>query len=63
LDSALADLRYAFAFWRNEVSLEGMPDPTKDPSFKRFLENERFKTLAQQVCPKSQKTTDRFVYQ
>jgi tetratricopeptide (TPR) repeat protein len=47
LDSALADLKYAFAFWRNGISLEGMPDPTKDPSFKRFLENERFKTLAQ----------------
>lgn len=56
LDSALADLKSAFAYRRNGIPGEGMPDPTKDPSFARFVNDARFSRLARQVCPESQKT-------
>lgn len=61
LDSALGDLKFAFAYRQNGLPGEGMPDPTKDPSFQRFLSDARFASLAHQVCPESQKTGVGFV--
>ena len=56
LDSALGDLKFAFAYRQNGLPGEELPDPAKDPSFRRFLADARFASPAHQVCPESQKT-------
>jgi hypothetical protein len=63
LDSALADLRTAFANRRNGNPGEGMPDPAKDSSFQKFVGDARFASLARQVCPESQQMAGGFVCQ
>jgi hypothetical protein len=60
LDSALADLKTAFANRRNGIPGEGMPDPSKDDSFQKFVADARFAALARQVCPESEKTAGGF---
>ena len=63
LDSALGDLKSAFAYRQNGIPGEGMPDPAKDSSFERFLGDARFMSLARQVCPESRQTASGFVCQ
>jgi tetratricopeptide (TPR) repeat protein len=61
LDSALADLKTAFANRRNGIPGEGMPDPAKDDSFQKFVGDAQFVSLVRQVCPESEKTAGGFV--
>lgn len=56
LDKALEELKVAFQYRNNSIPGEGMPDPAKDDSFKRYLANPRFQTLAKEVCPSSTRT-------
>ena len=63
LDSALGDLKSAFRYRENGIRGEGMPDPTKDNSFKRYLGDARFVATARQVCPESRQTATGFICQ
>ena len=63
LDSALGDLKSAFAYRQNGIPGEGMPDPAKDSSFERFLGDARFMSLARQVCPQSRQTASGYLCQ
>jgi tetratricopeptide (TPR) repeat protein len=63
LDSALADLKSAFSYRNNRIPGEGMPDPAKDDSFRRYLGDARFNSLARQICPESRQTATGFVCQ
>jgi tetratricopeptide (TPR) repeat protein len=61
LDGTLEELKTAFVNRKNVIPGEGMPDPTKDDSFQRFLGEERFMRLAHQVCPESRQANGEFV--
>ena len=63
LDNALVDLKSAFAYRKNGIPGEAIPDPSKDSSFGRFLGDARFANLARQVCPESGKTATGFACQ
>ena len=52
LDNTLKYLKAAFANKANMIQGETMPDPRADDSFKRFLDNPRFKELVDSVAPK-----------
>lgn len=56
LDSALDQLKIAFRYKSNAIPGEGIPDPTKDDSFKRYLSDPRFTKLANELCPESTQT-------
>jgi hypothetical protein len=56
LDGALDQLKLAFQYKSNSIAGEGIPDPAKDDSFKRYLSDPRFATLARQLCPTSVST-------
>lgn len=56
LDSALEQLKLAFQYKSNSNPGEGMPDPKKDDSFKRYLTDAKFTKLANELCPNSQRT-------
>jgi tetratricopeptide (TPR) repeat protein len=45
LDSTLRHLKRAFEYRQNVLAGEAMPDPAKDDSFQRFMQNERFLTV------------------
>jgi hypothetical protein len=42
MDDALAQLRLAYKYKANSISGEGIPDPLKDDSFRRFVGDEAF---------------------
>ena len=46
LENALLYLNKAYTFRANSIPGEGLPDPGKDDSFKRFLDNPRFQAVA-----------------
>jgi tetratricopeptide (TPR) repeat protein len=56
LDSALAQLKLAFQFKAYSNPGEGVPDPAKDDSFKRYLTDPKFLKLTKQFCPNSRQT-------
>lgn len=56
IDGALEQLKLAFQYKSYSNPGEGVPDPTKDDSFKRYLNNPKFTQLANEVCPRSRKT-------
>jgi len=56
LDDALQDLKAAFRYRANSIPGEGMPDPAKDSSFEKYVNDSRFKAVAQQLCPSSHET-------
>jgi tetratricopeptide (TPR) repeat protein len=46
LDHAMQSLATAFRYRKNQNPGEkGMPDPRQNPSFQRFMKNETFRTL------------------
>jgi tetratricopeptide (TPR) repeat protein len=45
LDNTIKYLTTAFSYKQNMIPGEKMPDPRKDDSFQRFLENEKFRAL------------------
>ncbi len=53
LDRVLEQLRVAFQYRNNGIPGEGMPDPSKDDSFKRYLKDPRFQALSKELCPRS----------
>ena len=54
LETALEQLKMAFLYRNNSLpGEEGMPDPAKDDSFKRYLGDPRFQSLAHELCPTS----------
>lgn len=53
LDGALEELKTAFRYRGNSIPGEGIPDPAKDDSFRRYLQNSRFKELTSELCPAS----------
>jgi tetratricopeptide (TPR) repeat protein len=56
LDGALEQLKIAFRYKSNSIPGEGIPDPAKDDSFKRYLTDPRFSKLTSEVCPRSTQT-------
>jgi len=61
LDGALLDLTAAFRYHRNSAAAEALPDPARDSSFEKYLNDPRFRTLAQQLCPSSHQTQSGFL--
>jgi len=51
LEKSLASLRTAFKHRKNVNPGEAMPDPLKDDSFKRFLDDGRFKQGIEEIKP------------
>jgi len=49
LDNAIAYLKKAFQYRNNIIRGEHMPDPRTDSSFKRFLQNERFRQTLREI--------------
>lgn len=49
IENAIANLGLAFRHKDNAIPGEGMPNPATDSSFKRFLGNERFRTLLREI--------------
>jgi tetratricopeptide (TPR) repeat protein len=45
LDNTIKYLKTAFQYKRNTIPGERMPDPSKDDSFQRFMQNETFRKL------------------
>jgi tetratricopeptide (TPR) repeat protein len=56
LDDALEQLKLAFHDKSYSNPGEGIPDPAKDDSFKRYLGDPRFAKLAKELCPSSTRT-------
>ncbi len=56
LDGALDQLKVAFQYKANSIPGEGMPDPAKNDSFKRYLSDPRFTKLTGELCPRSTQT-------
>lgn len=56
LDDALEELKLAFQYRSYSNPGEGIPDPAKDDSFKRYLSDPRFAKLAKELCPSSKRT-------
>ena len=46
---AMESLKTAFQFRENVIAGEKMPDPRKDPSFKRLMKNKEFRALVDQL--------------
>jgi hypothetical protein len=61
LDGALDQLKLAFQYKLNSNPGEGVPDPAKDDSFKRYLNDPRFSKLTKELCPNSARTQDGWV--
>jgi tetratricopeptide (TPR) repeat protein len=58
LEGAMDQLKLAFQYKSNSNPGEGIPDPAKDDSFKRYLGDPRFASLTKQLCPTSARTED-----
>jgi tetratricopeptide (TPR) repeat protein len=56
LDAALGQLKLAFQNKSYSNPGEGIPDPAKDDSFKRYLSDPRFAKLTKELCPSSART-------
>jgi len=56
LDGALNQLKLAFQYKSHSNPGEGIPDPAKDDSFKRYLDDPRFVKLTKEMCPRSAQT-------
>jgi tetratricopeptide (TPR) repeat protein len=56
LDDALEQLKLAFQYKSYSNPGDGIPDPAKDDSFKRYLSDPRFAKLAKELCPSSAQT-------
>jgi tetratricopeptide (TPR) repeat protein len=56
LDGALDQLKLAFQYKSHSNPGEGIPDPAKDDSFKRYLSDPRFARLTKEMCPSSART-------
>lgn len=52
-DAALDQLRAAFQYKSGSIPGEGIPDPIKDDSFKRYVSDPQFTKLARELCPSS----------
>ena len=53
LDGALEQLKTAFRYKANSLPGEGIPDPTEDDSFRRYLADAKFQKLSKELCPAS----------
>lgn len=49
LDQALVNLRKAFQNKENRIKGESIPDPAKDSSFAKYLNDKRFKEFLQSI--------------
>lgn len=58
LDAALDQLKLAFQYKSNSIPSEGIPDPAKDDSFKRYFSDTKFASLAKHLCPSSVRTQE-----
>jgi len=56
LGAALEQLKLAFQNRSYSDPGEGIPDPAKDDSFKRYLSDPRFAKLTKELCPSSART-------
>jgi tetratricopeptide (TPR) repeat protein len=56
LEGALEQLKVAFQYKSHSNPGEGIPDPSKDDSFKRYLNDIRFAQLTRELCPTSKQT-------
>jgi tetratricopeptide (TPR) repeat protein len=56
LDAALTQLKLAFRYKSYSNPGEGIPDPAKDDSFKRYVNDPRFAKLTKELCPASKQT-------
>ena len=56
LGAALEQLKLAFQNRSYSNPGEGIPDPAKDDSFKRYLSDPRFAKLTKELCPSSART-------
>ena len=54
LDKTMANLKTAFENKQNGIPGEGMPDPRKDDSFQRFMQNKQFRDLVDSLAKSSQ---------
>jgi len=63
LDGALGQLKLAFQFKSYSNPGEGIPDPSKDDSFKRYLSDPRFAKQAKELCANSVRTTGGWICQ
>jgi len=61
LDDALQDLKAAFRYRAHSIPGEGMPDPAKDSSFEKYVNDPRFKAVVEQLCPSSHQTPSGFL--
>jgi hypothetical protein len=61
LGNALEQLAIAFQYKAYSNPGEGMPDPAKDESFKRYSSDPKFTKLAKQLCPTSMQTQNGWV--
>lgn len=53
LEGAMDQLKLAFQYKANSNPGEGVPDPAKDDSFKRYWSDPKFTKLTKQLCPSS----------
>jgi hypothetical protein len=51
-DNAIKNLRLAFNYKANLIPGERMPDPARDDSFARFLNDPRFRKLLEEIGSK-----------
>jgi tetratricopeptide (TPR) repeat protein len=58
VDGALEELKSAFQYKDHSNPGEGIPDPARDDSFRRYLNNPRFTKLAKELCPSSVNTPE-----
>jgi tetratricopeptide (TPR) repeat protein len=49
LDNTVKYLKTAFEYKQNIILGEQMPDPSKDDSFQRFMQNEKFRKLIESL--------------
>ncbi|MGH9931421.1 MAG: hypothetical protein ACREA9_19615, partial [Pyrinomonadaceae bacterium] len=52
LENAIKNLRLAFSYRANVIAGEQMPDPARDDSFARFLNNPQFRKLLEEINSK-----------
>jgi tetratricopeptide (TPR) repeat protein len=56
VDSAMAELSLAFKYKSYSNPGEGIPDPARDDSFKRYLSDPKFSKMVNRLCPSSKQT-------
>jgi tetratricopeptide (TPR) repeat protein len=61
LEHAMEELKTTFLNRSNGIHGEGIPDPRKDNSFRRFLNDPKFQALSKDLCPRSSSSEGRYV--